>query len=450
MAGVFIGGCSLTPDYDAPEFNLPETIGTGKDGGGTLRIAWWESFDSPELNDWIERVFEANTDLGQATSRIERARAELGLTTADRMPNLGGEAEASRNRRSDGETFAGQGNPSNSFAVLGLLSYELDLFGRLRNAQGAARKELMASEYAFYSTRNMLAAETVINWLNLQAAIRKLDFIRQTVSSREHAVELQRIRFDSGYITELALQQAEAELATAQVELPATRQDIYEFQTALLILAGAEPDQFWNRPDYVVEETVPLPELPEISLDKAPVTLLQRRPDIAAAEATLMASNQLIGVARALRWPRISLSAFYGSRTNEFENLFQTATETWRLAGAVTGPIYDFGRNRNRVRSAEAVREETEWNYRSVVIEAFGEVSDAIALQEFSAESVDAVQRQRDSFQRTKELARERYESGYTDYLDLLDAERNTFDSGIALGRISCGESDGLRAVFVR
>ena len=427
-------GCSLAPKYNRPDEKLPTQLGEGQavSAQDASLEKWWERFNDPTLNKLVEQALAQNTDLMMAFANVKQSRAALGIAKADYGPSLSANSTNYRKDTVDRELATGQKSPDNYFYQYGLLSYELDLFGRVASSNKAARQDLLSSEYAAQSAHALVAAQTASTYFNLIAAREQLRITQQSLETRKHTLKIQEDRLAAGYGSDGDRQQAVAELANAEVTIPDLKNAIESTQTALRILVGASAEEIWNKSAM---ENVPevLPEPPAISLDVIPATVLEARPDVVAAEAQLKAANARIGVARAQRLPAISLTAILGTADNHFDDLFQTSTSTWTLTGAATAPVFDFGRSRNRVKSAKAAKESAEWNYRAVVRNAFKELRDAATSSDLSRESVESRTRQAEAWDRNLEIALSRSEAGYDDPLTLLDSERGQLAAQLAL-----------------
>jgi len=428
-------GCSMAPNYERPAESLPSSLGDAATASVVQDVSlnqWWLRFGDATLNSLVERALENNTDLMQSVASVKQARAALGMEKADKWPSLSADAKAARAETPEYQLSAGQPDISNAFQVNGLLSYEVDLFGRVASSNMASREELLSSEYALQSVRSLIASETATTYFNLVAAREQLRLTEKSVETRKNTVRIQEKRFDAGYGTDLERQQALADLANAEVTLPDLKQNIESLQSALRLLVGAGVDEIWNAtPIAGVPEM--LPEPPAVSWDYLPASILERRPDILAAEASLKAANARIGVARAQRWPTLSLSAILGTADGDVDGLFTAGSRAWTLSGALAGPVYDFGKSKNRVKSAKAQAEMAEWNYRAIVRSAFKELRDAATNSDFSTQSVQARTKQVDAWNRYLEIATSRYDTGYADPLEILDAQRGQFSAQLSL-----------------
>lgn len=434
-AAVFLAGCALGPDYRSPDIPLPQqwpeqALGT-PERAEDLR-AWWLRFDDPVLGDLVERALSDNLDLRLQLQRIEESRSRLGLAAADRRPTLDAQAEAARQRQPGAASPAGFGGTFSTFSLVGLLGYEVDLWGRLARGQEAAAALLEESMFTHEAVRLNLVTDLVATYINLRAAQRQLAITEGTLESRSETLRLQRIRYEGGIVDRLALQQAVSEWEATRARLPRQKEQVRLLESALAVLVGMNPDEIFGDFDFG-RETMASLHLAQPLPDVLPSELLRRRPDIRAAEAGVMAADAQIGVAMAQRLPRFNLAMFLGSVAGEFDNLLGGSAETWGASASVLGPVVDFGRNRARVQTAESLREQAETRYRITVQSAFREVRDALLLSATTAERETAVRRQVESLQETLRLAELRYGDGYSGFIDVLDAQRLLLDAELTL-----------------
>lgn len=429
---LLLGGCSLAPSYHRPQETLPASLGPSASADAARLDNWWTLFNDPVLTRLVDKALAENTDVLSAYARVKASRAALGITRADYLPSLTANSADSRKDTADGLLSPGQPDISNLFSHYGMLSYEVDLFGRVASSNKAARQDLLGSEYGAASVRSLVASQTAITYFNLVAAREQLRVTEKSVETRRRSLRIQEDRFAAGYGTDSERQSAVSELATAEVTIPDLKKSIASLEASLRILVGEGADAIWNEAD-LGEIPEALPEPPAISWDVVPASLLDRRPDVLAAEASLKAANDRIGVARAQRLPSISVSAIFGTSDSNWDNLFKGPSETWTVSGNLAAPIFDFGRSRNRVKSAKAAAELAELNYRAVVRNAFLELRNAATSSDLSRESVEARTRQADAWTRSLEIAENRSKTGYADPLEVLDAERGEMAARLAL-----------------
>lgn len=424
-----ITGCSLAPREAPPALALPARWNDPALGAASMPPAadWWRQFGDPALDDLVGRALEHNLDLALAAARIEEARAQLGASRAEQWPTVDMQADASRQRSSSNTGTGGQ--VRELYSVAGVLGYELDLFGRLRNATDAARARLLESIYTTEAVRLTVITDVVSTYLDLRATERQRAITDATVLSRAEALRLERAQLRLGAGTELTLRQAEASLASARAQAASLRDTLGRTQAALAVLTGASPQALIEAlPPAGEFATLRLPgDLPGV----LPSQLLERRPDIRAAQAALRATEADIGAARALWFPRIDLTALIGSDALRVGDLFSGPATSWSLGSALVAPLLDFGRAGAQVAGAQARRAQSEALYRQTVQTAFREVRDALtALREAQARELaqtDAVA----ALARARELASLQYRRGRGLYLDVLDAERSLLTAQI-------------------
>ena len=420
---VFFAGCAVGPDYARPTSTLPEqhkeaTTATAQ-AVAPVNAEWWTLFNDATLNQLVQQTLAANQDLQAAIARLEASEAAAREAGAELYPAIGLAANGSRNRIS-GETFSGPNTGSATYnnrrAALSL-SYEVDLWGRIRRSNEAARAEALASRFGRDSIQLALIGQLVNEYLILRSNEAQLEVTRQTLESRQESLKIVQARLDAGSASGLELAQAESQLNAAQGQWSQFKRlrALSENQIGLLSgqpglkLASTSLDQ------------LPLPPTPPTGL---PSSLLEARPDVRQAEEKLIAANARIGVAKAAYFPTIGLTGLYGSESAALSNLFTGSAGIWTAAIGLTMPIFDAGRTGARVDQATAAQAENIANYRKTLQTAFREVSDAIVnLHEFANEEA-AFAAQVDASKRAFNLAQKRYDSGYSGYSDLLDTQR--------------------------
>lgn len=437
IAIVFLTGCSVGPDYQRPDVELPEDWqdpAMPAAERSANRAEWWRRYDDPALEELVTRATRDNLDLREQTARVREARARLGLSEAQQLPRLDLQADAARQRTSEAAAATGPGGISNDFRIAGALAYELDLWGRLESATEAARGRLLESAFTREAVRLSVITDVVTTYFELRAAERQLEIAERTVDSRERSLEIERARYEGGESSRLPLRQAEAELETTRARIPPIRERINRLESALTVLVGGSPREIMHAGRGSTDGT-PLDEirLPGERPDRLPSELLERRPDIRAAEGNLIAANADIGAAQAEWFPSVNLSALIGSRAAETGDLFSGEARTWSIGGSLLTPLVDFGRIRARVETAEAVREQAEIGYARTVRTAFREVRDALTLYEAANERLAARRRQVQALKDNLETAERRYEGGYTSFIEVLDARRGLLDAELAL-----------------
>lgn len=391
---------------------------------------WWKSFGDPVLTRLVETALAGNTDVEIAAERVEEARAQLGIARADLLPRLDGSAAALRQR-----SVGPFGTPEvQTAAEPGLAaSYDVDLFGRLRDASAAARANLLASAYARDGVRLAVASTVVSSYIALRASDARLDVAKRTLADRAAALHLATRRATTGYSSTLEMRQAEAEYRATQQLIPQSLLAITRQENALSVLLGTSPGEIErsHRIDQLVVPEVP-PGLPS--------ELLRRRPDIAQAEALIVAADRTLDGARAAFLPSIRLS---GSAGAAFSTLLADPITLWSVGGSILAPLFEGGRLRAQSDAAAARRDEAAFAYRRAALQAFREVEDGLASSARSTEQLQALQAQREALSQALRVASNRYQAGYAPYLDQLDAERGLLNSELSVIQ---AQSDRLTA----
>jgi multidrug efflux system outer membrane protein len=387
------------------------------------RGEWWLAFNDPALTALIGEATANNASLAQAAARVKQARAIAGIAEADRIPQVGIGVGAQRGEPSPVERGLPAGtqlNPATSYSAKLTASYEVDLFGRVASNVAAARGDAAASQATYRSVLLSLQADVAQSYFRLRATDAELDTLAETVRLREENVKVNQRRFDLGDIGEFDLSRARTELSTTRAEAIGLQRQRATTEHALAVLLG-KPAASFSAGASPLQDSQLLPAIPA----GLPSTLLERRPDIVAAQRAMEAANARIGVARAAMFPALNIGASGGGVAGTFADVFKASGQSWLLGAMLAAPIIDGGRNRANVTRSEAVLEESVGAYRQSVLLAFAEVEDNLAglriLAGQTAEIDDAVL----SARRSADLAQKLYAAGRSSYLELLDAQRN-------------------------
>lgn len=430
--GLLAAGCTLGPDYRRPAVSTPQTWRDGPpaaDAASLADLAWWDLFQDEELRRLVQAALEANRDLRIAVTRVDQARAVLGVTRAAQFPDVTAGGSVTTNRFSDHVPPRGQGGETDLIATTVDLAFEIDLWGRLRRASEAARAELLASEEARRAVAMTLVSDVATAYLRLCQLDMELETTRRNIVSRQSSLQLVRDRLDAGLTSALDLRQAEAELASAAAQVPDLQRQIAQTEHQLSILLGRNPGGI-TRGRPLTGQTLP-PTVPA----GLPSALLERRPDIRQAENALVAANARIGVARAAFFPQISLTGFFGFESVALSDLFTGPSRIWQFGPTVTVPIFNAGRNRATLALTEAQQQEALVRYEQTIQQSFREVEDALIAyrkaREALVEQAAAVRASREALS----IAEFRYTSGLTSYLDVLDTQRTLLSAEIAESR---------------
>jgi multidrug efflux system outer membrane protein len=424
-------GCAVGPNYQRPSTGTPahyktEELGAWKRGEPVDHIPkgeWWRLVGDEILNDLQGRATGANQELKAATARVEQARATARVARSELIPTLNADSSYTRQRFSANQTPSFGGITANTYRGALDLSYEIDLWGRVRRGFESARADAHASLAAFHNVLLVLHADVAQNYFALRALDAEISIVTSTVRLREEQVRLVRSRFDGGVGNELDVARAETELASTEAEAASLAKRRAELENALAILVGENPSTFkfaaasgdagkkWN------------PAPPEIPAG-LPGDLLERRPDVSEAERQLAAANARIGVAKAAFFPVLSLTGSGGYVSGDVETLFNWNSRAWSIGPSLSLPIFAGGRNLANFRRSKSAFEESIAHYRQSILVAFGDVENSLAGIHFLADQAAAQSRAVRNSRRAAELAGERYRAGIVSYLEVVDADR--------------------------
>jgi multidrug efflux system outer membrane protein len=428
--------CTYAPEnfaqkYQRPTVQTPTTYrgdpAPQPDPQTLANLKWFDVFKDEKLQELINEALTHNYDLREAVSRIEAARANLGITRSDQYPTIGAGAEVLNQRQSRSSAFdlpePIKRDRSFGSVVLNMLTYEIDLWGRLRKATAAARSDLLATEEARFAVITTLVSDVATAYFSLRELDFELDISRRTLTSRQESLRLISLRQQRGVATLLDVRQAEELVYNATEVIPALEQSIQQTENLLSFLTGKNPSAI-ARGLSLTEQPMP-PSVPA----GLPSDLLERRPDIRAAENSLIAANARIGVAKAEFFPRISISSFLGYESGQITSLFSASRSVWSVVPEISQPIFTGGRLRSNVKLSQAQREFLLVDYQRIIQDAFREVSDALIAnqktQDVRTQRALLVATLRDR----SRLSYLRYTGGVATLLEALDADRELFEA---------------------
>jgi multidrug efflux system outer membrane protein len=412
-------------EHERPDLDLPSAEAKAL---ATLD-RWWTLFDDAQLSALIEEALAKNLDLRAAVARIDEARANLRIAQSNLYPTLDLTYDPSRAQRSAATAFP-QGPPftSTTHNVALAAAYEVDLWGRIRSSRDAADLTLAATRYDAETVRISLAAEVATSYFTLHLADAELALSQATLATRDDNVRLQRARHDAGLVSTFELRQAEAERASVAATVPPLQQAVDLAQSALAVLAGRTPREVYAPAIARGQELETRANVPEVP-PGLPSDLLARRPDIQRAEAALASSEFRIAEARAQFFPSVVLTGSLGSESARLADLFTGPAAIWSVAASLVQPIIAAGRITAQVDAAKARRQQAEIAYVQTVQGAFRDVHDALVAHRGAREAFAAQDERRARVAETLKLAERRYRSGYSSYLEVLDAQRNLFSA---------------------
>lgn len=421
LAALSLAGCAVGPDYQRPDVPIPAQWQVSIQQANDLaNTQWWNQFRDPVLDNLIQTALQENKDVQIAAARVEEYMGRYGVTRSEQFPQVGANADMARTRNSESRGITPGKNPSNSFQVDLGVSFELDLWGKLRSATEAARAQLLATEEAKRAVILTLVSQLANRYVQLLDFDQQLSITQATLKTRSESVRINRLRFKAGLISELDYQQAVAEYQNAAVQVPLLERFIAQQENAISLLLGRNPGRISRG---VTLNRLALPQVP----GGLPSDLLGRRPDIRQAEQQLIAANAQIGVAKAAFFPSISLTGLLGIASTDLSDLFEGPSRTWQFAGTLAQPIFTGGALTGQLQVAEAVQQQALLNYQQVIQSAFAEVDDSLIAVSTLREQLKDEAAQVKALQRYLDLATLRYQNGYSDYLTVVDAERNLY-----------------------
>ena len=445
-----LGGCMVGPDYQRPPVTTPEVFRASAvptpDAKSIADLKWFEVFSDEQLQDLIRTALAQNYDLRDAVARVDAARANLGITESYQYPNFGAGAgytgvQASRNglvklpsgfnRRSDFGSVS-----------LDLFPFEIDLWGRLRRATEAAQADMLATDWNRKTVVTTLVSEVATSYFNLLELDLELAIAKGTLATREQSRHLIQLQEQAGIALLVDLRQAEQLVYGAAQAIPGTEQQIEQTENQISLLLGKNPGPV-ARGRLLTEQQTP-PAVPA----GLPSSLLERRPEIQAAEQNLIAANANIGVAKAAYFPQISLTGSWGYSSSALSNLFSGASGAWSFLPQLVQPIFTAGRIKSGVELAEAQQRSALAQYEQAIQSAFRDVSDALVAYQ----KVREVRAQREflvkAVQDRKRLAYRRYQGGVDTMLNALNADQDLFTAEVSLAQARLDELRSLVQLY--
>lgn len=423
---VALAGCMMGPNYTRPSVDTPQAWRyEDREAKEVANVAWWEQFGDPVLRDLIDTALRENKDLKIAASRVEQFAGLYGTTRSALFPQISAGAAYGRERVSEltGPVPLQQSGGSATFNNAELFlnaSWEIDLWGKLRRATEAARANLLSTEEARRTVILTVVTSVANSYINLLDLDKQLELTRRTVDNYKASFDLFTLRFQHGIVSEMEVSQAKSQYEEAAANIPLFEKTIAQQEHALCVLLGRNPGPITR--GLTIDQLTP-PPVPA----GLPSDILAGRPDIRQAEQDLIAANANIGVAKALYFPTISLTGLLGVASSDLSNLFKGPAKTWSWAVPVTAPIFTGGSIAGQVKSAEAIQKQTLVKYQQSIQSAFQEVEDALVTRQKTREQIESQAAEVAALRDYVRLAGERYEGGYTAYLEVLYSESRLY-----------------------
>ena len=434
------GGCKVGPDYRRPPVSTPSEFRGPQASTNESPVeisfgdvAWWGTFNDPQLQTLIREALTNSYDIRKAASRVLQAEALLRVARSEYFPtiNAGGDLVTSRASENGATAFPSGSDLQREYGDVfaSMPGYELDLWGRIRRANEGARATLLATEEARLAVRQTLVSQVATAYLELLELDLELEIARRSYEGRTNSLALTTAREEGGVAEMQDVYQAKILVSTADAAISDILRQIEQKENALSVLLGRNPGRI-ERGSSLAQQTLRAEVPPGL-----PSSLLERRPDIRAAEQQLVAANANIGEARAAFYPRITLTGFYGHQTAALSDLFTGATRVWQFGPSITVPVFTGGRLRANLKFAEARFQEFVLNYQQTVQEAFRDVSDGLIAYQRTREFREKQQQRTEAHRAATELANVRYTGGVASYLEVLYNEQELFDAELELAQ---------------
>lgn len=432
LVGLLLSACTMGLDYQRPEAMVPvqyKSDAPWKEAEPSDALAkgeWWTIYNDPVLSKLEVQAAEANLSLQAAYARLSQVQSNLGISKADQLPRLDLEPSFYRQRVAEDLSWTGSSYTSSAYSLPLVLSYEVDLWGRVRRSIEAAEADVEGAVADYQNLLLTLQAELARSYFALRAVDNEIDLLEQTIELRRATRDLVKSKYDNGQVGQLDLSRAESELASTEAEAIGLQKQRGEFENAIAVLIGLPPANFSL-------DKAPLIHSPLAVSSGLPSELLERRPDVAAAERQMAAASARIGVAKTAFFPAISLTGSAGFGSNQVDSIFDWDNRTWGLGPAISLPIFDYGRNSANLDRAKATYEEAVANYRQQVLVAFQEVENGLNGLEVLDRQGQALQQAATTAKQAWEISEKRYRAGLVSYLEVVDTQRTALQAERAL-----------------
>lgn len=438
VAAALLAGCTMAPRYERPAAPVAPTYSEGSGAASetaastsaAAEIGWRSFFPDSQLQSLIDRALANNRDLRVAALNVEAARAAYRIQRSELVPAIDAVGQANSQRLPASLSQTGEAMVFRQYgASVGVTAFELDFFGRVRSLQRSALEEYLSLDETRQSAHLSLVSEVANAWLTLVADRELLKLTRETLQSQQNSFDLTKLRFNSGVVSELDLHQAEIALRTAEANIAIYTRRVEQDRNALTLLVGEPLPPEMDSEEKSIESQVFAQDLPA----GLPADLLERRPDIRAAEHALLARNADIGAARAAFFPRITLTGSYGQAHSDLDNLFQSPQRVWTFAPQLTLPIFSGGANVANLDLAHVRKRIEIARYERAIQSAFREVSDALVARRTLTEQLTAQEALTRAASESYRLSDMRYRAGVESYLNTLIAQRDLYQAQQAL-----------------
>lgn len=435
LIAVMLTGCTLGPNYSRPEMDVPVAYKTDtpwqeaapRDTANKGR--WWDVYEEPALNELEEHAMAANQELQVALARLMQVRAGERISRADQTPEIDLNGSAKREHVAQDFSAVGGDLTGNSFYLPFVLGYEIDLWGRVRRSIEAAEADTERAQSDYQAIMLSLQAEVARNYFDLRAIDQEIAILEQTATLIEKARSLIKSQYENGRVSLLDLVQTETLLAETRADAIGLQKNRGEFENALAVLTGQSASNF-------TLPSIPLERVPPSVAAGLPSSLLERRPDVAAAERQMAAASARIGVAKTAFFPAISLTGSAGYASTDIDDLFNWSNRNWGIGPAVSLPIFDGGRNSANLERSKAAYEEAVARYRQQVLVAFQEVENGLRSLEILANQGSMLKKAVASAGEALRISVSRYKHGRVNFLEVVDSQRTELRLQRALAQL--------------
>jgi len=446
MTTLMLAGCAVGPDYQRPEVNAPEAFrraasDTNAPSGGTNTFAdlgWWDVFRDPQLTAYVTEAVTNNWDIKIAAARVLQAEAALRIARSQYFPNInaGGDVVTTRASQNGPSALPAGFDPQRTYGdvFVSMPAYELDLWGKIRRANEAARAQLLATLDAQRTVRQTLVTQVTASYLELLELDHELAIAERTLQVRTNSLVLTEAREQYGVAAMQDVAQSKILVYQAEASIVAIQRQREQQENTLCVLLGRNPGSIQRGESFASQQV--RTEVPA----GLPSALLERRPDVQSAEQLLVAANANIGEAKAAFFPQLTLTGFYGYQTVALSDLFTSPSRTWQFGPAVTMPLFTGGRLRANLKVTQAQYEAALATYQKIVQNAFREVSDGLINYQRSREFVRRQEELTRANREATDLANTRYEGGVTSYLEVLYNEQQLFIAELDLAQARLNE----------
>jgi len=426
---IVYNSCVVGPQYASPKQSLPKSFGQEIQSDSSTLVKWFDLFQDTALQTIIKTTLANNKDLATAASRVDEARFQLDVIRVNTLPSFGYQVQTGGGKAESSALRVAGGFNTGVDKALGLLNWEIDVWGRLKRATEAARAQLLAQQSVQNGLKVSLVAEAASAYFLLCDLDNRLSIANRTLAARKETTKIITERFEKGYVAELDRLQAIQQEAIAAALVPSIKRQIAQVENALNVLMARMPQTITRGQSLFaqhIQPTIPV---------GLPSQLLERRPDIIAAEQSLKAQFQRIGIAKVSMFPTLSLTGVLGFASPQLSSLLSTGFVANGFAG-ITGPIFQFNQNKNRVLVEQKRTEQAQLQYEQTVIRAFADVNNALVQNSTFAEEFTRKKEQADAAIKAFGLSKARYDYGYTSYLEVLIQENSLFDAELQVSAL--------------